>query len=320
MSEPGWVRAARTTIESGRARGAAARTRAQATIVWQVWDRMLEIEFVDRSVALAAKAFVSFFPVVIVVAAFMPHGIRTSILTTVTSRLGIHGQALVTARSSFTSANDVRRATGLLGLIFTAFYANSFYTALQRVYLRAWRRPLGSDVANNARGLLWMATLLAFFAVVGGIRALVPSGLGTVVFVAVSFATSIIFWWMTAWLMLQAKVRQRVVLASGVLTGIALTVYSATATLWMPTIVTRNQTQFGFFGVSLALVTWFSGAAICILVGACAAPVLADDPGPLGRLVRGSASSVLVPGAPPSLPAPSRPGLADALRMPSDDS
>ena len=28
--------------------------------------------------------------------------------------------------------------------------------------------------------------------------------------------------------------------------------------------MTRNQNQYGFFGVALALVTWFSGAAICI--------------------------------------------------------
>ena len=40
---------------------------------------MLEIEFVDRSIALAGKAFVSFFPLVIVVAAFVPDRIRTSI-------------------------------------------------------------------------------------------------------------------------------------------------------------------------------------------------------------------------------------------------
>ena len=33
-----------------------------------------KIEFLDRSVALAGKAFVSFFPLVIVVAAFVPHG------------------------------------------------------------------------------------------------------------------------------------------------------------------------------------------------------------------------------------------------------
>ena len=44
------------------------RARAQDILIWQVWDRMLEIEFVDRSVALAGKAFVSFFPLVIVVA------------------------------------------------------------------------------------------------------------------------------------------------------------------------------------------------------------------------------------------------------------
>jgi uncharacterized BrkB/YihY/UPF0761 family membrane protein len=70
------------------------RSRLEGLLLWRVWERMLEIEFVDRSVALAGKAFVSFFPLVIVVAAFVPESVRSSILT----------------------------------------------TALQRVYLRAWRR------------------------------------------------------------------------------------------------------------------------------------------------------------------------------------
>ncbi len=48
------------------------RERAERTLLWRVWDRMLEIEFVDRSVAVAGKAFVSFFPLVIVVASFAP--------------------------------------------------------------------------------------------------------------------------------------------------------------------------------------------------------------------------------------------------------
>ncbi len=50
----------------------AIRQRAERTLLGRVWDRMLEIEFVDRSVALAGKAFVSFFPLVIVVASFAP--------------------------------------------------------------------------------------------------------------------------------------------------------------------------------------------------------------------------------------------------------
>ena len=58
-----------------------------------------------------------------------------------------------------------------------------------------------------------------------------------------------------------------------------MAVYALSATVWMPNVVTRNEAQFGFFGVALALVTWFSGAAIGILIGACAGAVFAEDPG-----------------------------------------
>jgi hypothetical protein len=53
-------------------------------------------------------------------------------------------------------------------------------------------------------------------------------------------------------------------------------------------------------------VTWFSGAAICILVGACAGPVFAEDTGRVGSLVRGGDQSVLRADALPPLPPPAR--------------
>jgi hypothetical protein len=88
----------------------------------------------------------------------------------------------------------------------------------------------------------------------------------------------------------------------------------------MPDVVTQNEAQFGFFGVALALVTWFSGAAICVLVGACAGSVFAEDPGRVGRLVRGGERSILTTGARPPLPPPVRePSLRDAFRS-NDDS
>ncbi|MDF2731075.1 MAG: hypothetical protein K0T01_2864, partial [Acidimicrobiia bacterium] len=75
-------------------------TRLERTLVWNVWERMLEIEFIDRSVALAGKAFVSFFPLVIVVAAFLPESMRSSIIETVTFRLGLSGDALTITRDA----------------------------------------------------------------------------------------------------------------------------------------------------------------------------------------------------------------------------
>src|SRR4051812_8100354 len=161
---------AQRSIAATRVRVDAGMEWAQHRLPWRVWERMLETEFVDRSVALAGKAFVSFFPLVIVVAAFMPPHIRASILTTLTSRLGLRGASLDLAKEAFASSDDIRRATGFMGLVLTFFYATSFTTALQRVYLRAWRRPPGRKVGAYTRGPAWMVALLVYMATIGGLR------------------------------------------------------------------------------------------------------------------------------------------------------
>ncbi len=267
---------------------------------------MLEIEFVDRSVALAGKAFVSFFPLVIVVAAFLPTGMRSAIFTTLTRRLGIQGNALSLAREAFTSADDVRRATGVLGLVLTILFASSFTTALQRVYLRAWRRPRDLKVGSYSRGVSWLLAMLVYLTATGVFARAIGSGAGLVVVVPLVAASAVAWWWFTSWFLLLGHLRWRVLLPGALITAVAMLGYAVSASLWMPRTVTENLDQFGFFGIALALVTWFSGASICVLIGACAGPVLASDPGLLGRLTRGRTDEVLVPDAPPSLVPPER--------------
>jgi membrane protein len=106
--------------------------------------------------------------------------------------------------------------------------------------------------------------------------------------------------------MLMGDIRARALLPTGLITGITTAGYSASAAVWMPSILTKNEAQFGMFGVALALVSWFSGAAICILIGACAGPVLADDTGLIGRLSRGRSESALSPDSPAPVPPPQR--------------
>ena len=304
----------RTGITKVRERITVLRTRLQRLLLWRAWERMLEIEFVDRSVALAGKAFVSFFPLVIVVAAFVPERARSSIITFVTSRLGMRGATFTLAREAFASSDDIRKATGLLGLVLTILFASSFTTALQRVYLRAWRRPPRAGAGAHWRDLIWLPVTLASFALLGALRAALDGGLEVGLFVIVSLAVTSGLWWFTAWFLLLGDVRARVLVPTGVITALALAGFAASAQIWMPGLVTGNEAQFGFFGVALALVTWFSGAAICLLIGACAGPVFAEDTGRVGRLIRGGESRTLTAGARPPLPPPSRElGLRDAF-------
>ncbi len=306
-------------VSEVRERMASVRTWLERLFLWRVWERLLEVEFVDRSIALAAKAFVSFFPLVIVVAAFVPARTRVSIVSTIAARLGLRGDAFSLVQASFASSDNVREATGLLGLALTFLFATSFTTALQRVYLRAWRRPPHSGLDTYWRGLAWLFAMLVSVALLGGLRAVAGDGAGVVVWAVLALVVNIGLWWFTAWLLLLGDVRVRVLATTGVVTGIALAAFGLSASVWMPEVVTSNETQFGFFGVALALVTWFSGAAICILVGACAAPALAEDTGPVGRFVRGKEPRTLNAGSPPELPPPTRaPSLRDAFK-PGED-
>jgi membrane protein len=303
-----------------RKRIAALRTQVERLLLWRVWERMLEIEFVDRSVALAGKAFVSFFPLVIVVAAFVPERIRSSIHTSVTARFGLRGDSLTIAKEAFASSDDIRKATGVLGLALTIFFATSFTTALQRVYLRAWRRPpRAAGVGAYWRGAVWLLVVLVGLALLGGLRGALGGGLGFGLFAIVSLVVTAGLWWFTAWFLLLGEVRARVLVPTGMITGIAMIGYAASASIWMPGVVTGNEAQFGVFGVALALVSWFSGAAICILIGACAGPVLAEDTGRVGTLIRGGESGTLTVGADPPLPPPAHElSLRDAFHSTED--
>ena len=145
-------------------------------MLWRVWERMLEIEFVDRSIALAGKGFAAFFPLLIVVAAYLPPGARAAVVTSVTVMFGVRGEALTLAREAFASADDVRQATSFLGLVLTIFFAISFTTALQRLYLRAWRRPPGVRVGRYWRGAVWLMAMTICLVLLGSVYSASAAG------------------------------------------------------------------------------------------------------------------------------------------------
>ena len=166
------------------------------------------------------------------------------------------------------------------------FFAASFTTALQRAYLRAWRRPPSTGVGRYVRGAV-CSRRAREHGRPGAAANAADGGLGSASSRVVAVAATTGLWWFAAWYLLLGDVRPRALLPTGVVTSVATGLYAVSATVWMPEVVEGNEEQFGFFGIGLSLVTWFSGAAICILIGACVGPVLAEDPGWLGAAIRG---------------------------------
>ncbi len=285
----------------------------EPTAVGRFWSRLLEVEFVDRAVALAAKLLVCVFPLLVLVVAIAPDETRQAIVNTVIARFGLSGGALDVLRVAFASPAETRTATGLVGVILTLAFAVSFTTALQRTYLRAWRRPPGGGIGNKRRGAAWVGGVLALFGTLALVNALVKGSVGAVVAWVVGTALSIGLWWWTARLMVRGEVRWRALLPTGIATGFGSWLYTLAASVWFPTTVAKNYAQFGAFGLSLAFVMWLTGFAFIIVGAAVLGPALAEGDDRLARWLNPT-GDCLTPGSAAALPGPSRPmRLSDAF-------
>jgi len=303
------------TDTSGRLWGTAQQyaERLEPTAVGRFWSRLLEVEFVDRAVALAAKLLVCIFPLLVLVVPVSPDAIRQSVLAIMVSRFGLSGAAYDLVRQSFESPAQTRTATGLIGAIVTFAFAVSFTTALQRTYLRAWRRPPGGGIGNKRRGAVWVGGVLALLGTLALINTVLRGPVASLTSWALGTALSVGLWWWTARLMLRGEVRWRPLLPTGVVTGLGAWAYTLASSLWFPVNLTRNYDQFGAFGLSLAFVTWFTGFAFIIVGAAVLGPALAEGHDRLARWLNPT-GDCLTPGSAPSLPGPLRPmRLTDAF-------
>lgn len=292
----------------------ALRARLRSSLLGQLWERLLEVEMIDRAVALAAKAFVSLFPAVVTVAALAPDRTRQNITAALQRRVGLSGDSLDVVRESLSAGTGARASVTVLGFVLLLFYATSFTTALQRLYLRAWRRPPKAELVRYVTGLGWLTGLVVLLAGFGALRRVFVGTPGTVAFALVSVTVTFVGWWATSYFMLSRQVRWRALVLPALLTAVGSAVYGWAAAIWVPRSLLGNEAQFGFFGVSMTLMTWFVGLAFVIVVATTAGPVLVEDRGVIGRLARGPSDDVLRRGALPPLPAPTRDlGLRDAI-------
>ena len=299
-----------------QARSLLARSAEYADRYWlgRLWSRLLEVEFVDRSIALAAKAFVSLFPFIIVVAAIVPDHVRAEIVQSLAVRFGLVGTVSDEIKAAFASPAQTRSAAGVFGVILTLAFAVSFTTALQRVYLRAWRRPPGGGLKNKGRGAIWVAGIGVLMVLLALVRRLITGWSGEGLTWLVGLLGAIGLWWWTARLMTRSEIRWRPLLPTAVICGLGSWLYTLVAALWMPRNLAGHYAQFGAFGISLAFVTWFTGLSFLLVGAAVLGPVLSEGEGRLARWLRGDVSTVLEDGAPAALPGPVRPlRISDAF-------
>lgn len=260
-----------------------------ARSAWDYWrdllTRAVEVQTVDRGVALGAQAFTAVVPLLMVFALAAPRRQGSDFVETVIARFRLSGDSAAAMREAFSPpASMASQSISFFGVLLLIVAVLSFTRTLQRLYENAFRLP-----ALGFRGTPWGLTWIAMLAVATTVNPILRSFTDGLVAFVVAIGLSSIVWGLTPYILTARRISAAQALPAGLLAGISMTVLSIASTLWLPRTVAQSAEQYGLIGVAFAFVSWLVVAGLTVATTAIAGAVLADHLGIEGP--PGSASS-----------------------------
>ena len=236
--------------------------------------RFIELESVDRALALSSRAFVALIPLAMVASALSPAG--EDFGERVVDRFALEGAAAEAMRQLFATPSDVRGAVSVVGVVALIITSLSLARMMQRTFERIWRLPTEGP-RGILRSLAWIGAFALWIAVVVPIRSALQDldipGLG----VTVTVLSSTVLWVWTPYVLLGGRIPWRRLVPSAIVTGVALSALTAASVLYLPHTIERAAELYGLIGVTFTFITWLFTVSLVIIGAAVVGAELEED-------------------------------------------
>ena len=235
--------------------------------------RFVEVEGAQQATLMAAQAFTSLVPFLVVVAAFGPG--EGDIGDKLVERFDLHGQSEDNVRALFASGAETRSAVPWVAVGILLVSAMSFARVTQKMFEQAYKLP-PSGIAGAWRGIVWLAGFTVLASIAGPLREELSDAGGVALAVAASSVSGFVLWlWTPSILLAHMDWRSAApgALVSGVLTGIA-TVGSA---IYIPIAMEWSSDRYGLIGVAFTLQSWLLAMGFVVVVGAVVGAIIVSE-------------------------------------------
>jgi membrane protein len=247
-------------------------------------DKLLAVRIVESSVVLAAQAFLALFPLIIIAYAILPASAATGLLNEVQTHLGLRGDSTEALQKLLADRSSLQQSLSFLSVVIVIGSATAFTRALQRVYQYAWDLPkLG--FSGVWRGLVWLIGIICYLGVIGSVAHVIHNDAVTTL---MSAGAGFMLWWWTPFLLLGGRVCWRALLPGAVITTIAQLVVALVSVIYVPRMISHNESSYGPIGVVFAIESWLVIVAGVLVAGAAIGAVIGQNGGAFGNWIRGS--------------------------------
>ncbi|MFF0389028.1 YhjD/YihY/BrkB family envelope integrity protein [Kitasatospora sp. NPDC004615] len=278
------------------ARARAARVAASAKgaperipLLGRTAGELLRVNLLDNATRLAAQAFLSGLPALLVVAVFAPAAVKRGLTSSLRTQLGLQGAAQQQVEQLMNTHPDgAAQAFGAVGVLVTLASATAMSRAFQRVCERAWELPRHSTRLALWRWVVWLLGWLVFLVIQVPLRK--GFGAGLWLGLPLTFVVSTCVWWWTQRLLLGARIRWAPLLPGAVLCGFAQVVLGVASQVYLPHAVSASIARFGPFGLVFTLLSWLIVVFTAITLALVLGRVIAEEPSVAARLSRGASA------------------------------
>jgi membrane protein len=235
--------------------------------------RFLAIEGAQQAAVLAAQAFTSLIPLMVVAAAFSPGS--TDLADRIVERFGLEGDSADSVHQLFASAGETESAVTWISIVILVLSALSFTRAIQRVFQRAYDRP-SEGLRDQQRGLTWVLCLGVWVTLLAPLHESLEDLAGIVFAVLVSTVTGFVLWLGTPMLLLGER-DWRYLAPGAVVSGLLGAVLSVASSIYVPILMDWSAEKYGLIGIAFALQSWLLAAGFMVVVGAVIGATVVHD-------------------------------------------
>jgi membrane protein len=221
---------------------------------------------------LAAQAFTSLIPFLVVAAALGPGD--GDLAERIVERFSLDGSAARSVRTLFNDAGEVESAVTWVGIVILVLSSLSFTRAMQRMFQRAYGAE-SRGPRDMWRGFLWLAAFAAWITISSALRDELKDVGGIVTAVAVTGVIGFVLWLVSPMILLGRLDWRR--LAPGAVVSAVLNALAGVASaIYVPILMTWSAERYGLIGIAFAIQSYLLVLGFVAVIGAVVGAVASE--------------------------------------------